>query len=107
MTNICLQLKNIVRITKRCSENITSVVECVKLLFQKNTNKVFKLCIKKRRRKKVAVVTAVTVVPVVKKSPTSQKNNFFFSEHFWKKQFDTFDNRCDVFRAAFCDSRDV
>ena len=24
-----------------------------------------------------------------------------------KEQFDTFDNLCDVLRAAFCDSRDV
>ena len=29
------------------------------------------------------------------------------SQYFWKEQFDTFDNRCDVLRAAFCDSCDV
>ena len=38
-------------------------------------------------------------------------NYFIFlnllSQFFWKEQFDTFDNRCDVLRAAFCDSRDV
>ena len=28
-------------------------------------------------------------------------------QYFWKQQFDTFDNQCDVLRAAFCDSRDV
>ena len=31
-----------------------------------------------------------------------QKNKLF-----WKEQFDTFDSRCVVLRAAFCDSRDV
>ena len=29
------------------------------------------------------------------------------SQYFWKEQLDTFDNQCDVLRAAFCDSRDV
>ena len=42
----------------------------------------------------VAIVTAVTTV--FKKK---------LSQYFWKEQFDTFDNRCDVLRAAFCDSR--
>ena len=29
------------------------------------------------------------------------------SQYFLKEQFDTFDNRCDALRAAFCDSCDV
>jgi len=29
------------------------------------------------------------------------------AQYFWKKQFDTFDNQCDVHKAAFCDSRYV
>ena len=29
------------------------------------------------------------------------------SQYFWKQQFYTFDNQCDVLRAAFCDSHDV
>ena len=32
---------------------------------------------------------------------------YLLSQFFWKEQFDTFDNGCDVLRAAFCDSRDV
>ena len=41
----------------------------------------------------------LTTVTTVKK--------YLLSPYFWKEQFDTFDNRCDVLRAAFCDSRDV
>ena len=41
----------------------------------------------------VATVTAVTTVIF-----------FLLSQYFWKDKFDTFDNQCDVFRAAFCDS---
>ena len=33
--------------------------------------------------------------------------HFYFSKFFWKELFDTFDNICDVLRAAFCNSRDV
>ena len=33
------KLKNIARIAKRCPENITSVVKCVKLLFTKKLRK--------------------------------------------------------------------
>ena len=29
------------------------------------------------------------------------------AQYFWKKHFDTFDNQCDVHKAAFCDSRYV
>ena len=29
------------------------------------------------------------------------------AQYFWKEQFDTFDNQCDVHKAAFCDSRYV
>ena len=32
---------------------------------------------------------------------------FLLSQYFRKEHFDTFDNRCYVLRAAFCDSRDV
>ena len=58
--------------------------------------------------KKNIVVTAVTEVTVVTKiaQPLKKKKNLF-SEHFWKEQFDTFDNRSDVLRAAFCYSRNV
>ena len=43
-----------------------------------------------------------------KNCSTSQKKFFLrFSEYFWKQQFDTFDNRYDFLKAAFCDSRDV
>ena len=31
----------------------------------------------------------------------------YCKEIFWKEQFDTFENRCNVLRAAFCDFRDV
>ena len=31
----------------------------------------------------------------------------YFLSFFWKEQFDTLDKRCDVLRAAFCNSRDV
>ena len=49
------------------------------------------------------VVIAVTVVTVVRKITQPQKK----IQYFCKEQFDTFDNRCDVLRAAFCDSCDV
>ena len=43
--------------------------------------------------------------------PLHKKSCYFFFvklfRYFWKEQFDTFDNRCDVLRAAFCDSRNV
>ena len=29
------------------------------------------------------------------------------AQYFWKKQFDTFDNQCDVHKAGFCDSDSV
>ena len=32
---------------------------------------------------------------------------FLITHYFWKEKFDTFDNQCDVLRAASCDSRDV
>ena len=47
-------------------------------------------------------------------SESSEKNHAtsfsLLSQYFWKVQlgtFDTFDNRCDVLGAAFCDSCDV
>ena len=36
----------------------------------------------------------------------NKKNFFLLSLYFWKEQFDTFVNRCDVLRAAFGDSVD-
>ena len=48
--------QNIARIAKRCPENITSVVRCIKLLFPKVLRKFFFF----------TVVTAVTVVRVLK-----------------------------------------
>ena len=92
-------IKSIARIAKRCPENITSVDKCVKLLFPK----VLRKKEKKIKMKRVTVVTAVTVVTVVRKIKQPQKT----IQHFCKEQFDTFDNQCDVLRAAFCDSRDV
>ena len=61
------------------------------------------------------VVTAVTVVTVVRtiiqplhKFFLQPLFIFFLQSHFfWKEQFDTFDNQCDVLRATFCNSRDV
>ena len=51
---------------------------------------------------------AATVVTVVRNiAQPLKKNILLFSEDFWGEQFDTFDNRCDVLRAAFCNSRDV
>ena len=47
----------------------------------------------------VTTVTAVTTVKKIKKS--------FLSQYFLEEQFDTFDNRCDVLKTAFCDSRNV
>ena len=47
----------------------------------------------------VTTVTAVTTVTFFSCFKT-------FSV-LWKELFDTFDNRCDVLRAAFCDSRNV
>ena len=32
---------------------------------------------------------------------------FLLYQYYWKEQFDTVYNRCDVLRAAFCDSCDV
>ena len=29
------------------------------------------------------------------------------AQYFWKEQFDTFDNQCDVHKPVFCDSRYV
>ena len=29
------------------------------------------------------------------------------AQYFWKEQFDTFDNQCDVHKAGFCDSHSV
>ena len=60
----------------------------------------------------VTVVTAVTIVTVMRKitktlnqknhSTSQQISNLFLSlfQHFLKEQFNTFDNRCDVLRAA-------
>ena len=48
------------------------------------------------------VLTTVTTVKNVKK----KKKSFLF-QYFWKEQLDTIDKRCDVLRAAFCDSCDV
>ena len=44
----------------------------------------------------VTTVTAVTTVLLSLKKSLAQ--------YFLKDQFDTSDNRCDVLRAAFCDS---
>ena len=41
------------------------------------------------------------------KKITQPLKKFYFFQHFLKEQFDTFDNRCDVLRAAFCDSHNV
>ena len=43
------------------------------------------------------------VHPVTAVSTVNQK----LSQYFWKDQFDTFCNQCDVLRAAFCNSCDV
>ena len=45
----------------------------------------------------VTIITDVTTIEIKK----------LLSQYFWKEKFDIFDNRCDVLRAAFCDSRDV
>ena len=33
--------------------------------------------------------------------------SLLFSQYFWKKQFDTFDNQCEVLGAALCNSCNV
>jgi hypothetical protein len=58
----------------------------------------------------VTVVTAVTAVTVMRKIAQPIKIKYFFllfSEHFWKEQFDKFDNLYNFLRAAFCDSLGV
>ena len=45
----------------------------------------------------LTTVTSGTAVTTVK----------ILSQYFWKEQFNTFDNLCDVLRAAFCDSCNV
>ena len=93
--------QNIATITKHCPENITSVVKCVELLFPK-------------------VLRLFLLLNSIDSSDSSENvhatypqkiscNLFFFllSQHFWKIQINTFDNWCDVLRAAFCDSFDV
>ena len=94
--------KNMARIAKRCPEIITSVVKYVKLLFPKKFKKLKKklefACFFVWRSCMIFLTTVTTVF-------------FFFidliSQYFWKKQFDLFDNQCNVLRAAFCDSRGV
>ena len=61
------------------------------------------------------VVTAVTVVTLVRKQHLTSSHKkitqlfclLLFSKYFWKVQLDPFDNRCNVLRAAFCDSPNV
>ena len=69
------------------------------ITLSKNTEKVEKEKVYRKVIKTITVVTAVTPLHVF--------FLFFFSERFWKEQFNKFDNRCDVLRAAFCDSRNV
>ena len=52
-------------------------------------------------------LTIVTLVTTVKKYLVYSFIFYLLSQYFWKKQFDTFDNTCDVLRAAFYDSCDV
>ena len=57
-------------------------------------------------------MTVVTVVrrimqPLQQKSCNLSLKKIELSWYFWKKKFDTSDNRGDVLRAAFCDSCDV
>ena len=63
--------KNIARIAKRCPENITSVVKCVKLLLPKVLSKYLK-------KKKNTVVTAVTEVTIVRKITQPLKESIFY-----------------------------
>ena len=53
----------------------------------------------------VTTFTAVTTVTTENKQICF--NLFIYFLRFLEEQLDTFDNRCDVLLAAFCNSRDV
>ena len=77
----------IVIIAKRCLENITLVVKCVKMPFPKVLSNL-------KRKKKMLDFYGHCC-------------HYFFSQYFLEDHLDTFDNRCDVLEAAFCDSPNV
>ena len=70
--------------------------EVCQIALSKSTEKVF-----------FTIVTAVTVGTIMRKIMQPLHHFFLLSQYFWKQLFDTFDNRCDVLRGAFCDSRNV
>ena len=55
----------------------------------------------------VAIVTVLLVSLVKEEKKKKKIYIYLLSQYFWTEQFDLFDKRCDVLRAAFCDSRDV
>ena len=67
------------------------------IAFSKSTKKVKKMgaCLIFLLRGSVNFLTTVTTVTKI------------LAQYFWKEQFDTFANQCDVHKTAFCDSRYV
>jgi nicotinic acetylcholine receptor alpha-3 len=55
----------------------------------------------------VVIVTVAIEIVVIVTVVRRRKKIYIISQNFWIEQFDLFDNRCDVLRAAFCDSLDV
>ena len=88
----------------RTSHWLSNVSNC---LFKKYWESILKKKLRQFLRKSFMIVlttiTTVTAVTSVKK----RRKKSLLSQYFWKEQFDTFDNRCDILRAAFCHSRDV
>ena len=70
------------------------------ITLSKNTEKVFFKCKKKVKMKSYSSDSSDS-------RKSSKKIARSLKKIFWKEQFDTFDNRCDVLRAVFCDSCDV
>ena len=102
-----LHTNNIARIAKRCPENITSVVKLLFQKVQKKYNFVY------NSDNSDSSDSSDSMVSSEKNLATSQQKKYATSElkrrrrKKEKEQFDTFDNRCDVLRAAFCDSLNV
>ena len=71
-----LSIRNIARITKRCPENITLGVKCVKLLFTKVLRKYIFFCNKKERRKNSSDNSDSGYNS--EKNPTTSKTKHFF-----------------------------
>ena len=91
--------------TEQCSVYRTGWqhCKCVKLLFPKVLKTFFLNNQKKIARLRNVFERLRYVSHYCHKCNIKKK----LSPYFWKEQFDTFDNQCDVLRAAFCDSHNV